>query len=334
MPVDRVTPERGDLLVPVVQSAETPGLNPAQCGFKSHRGHIDVVHFMFICYHLVMSSRFSQTTNPILKRYEQPAKGDGFAYAEGQSAYTQAAGGSAGTQEQFDTITAGGGARLTFADVVVKSTILFIITVVMAFVGWVLVPSMPAVLWIGLGGSFVLGLINAFKKAVSPVLVLLYATFAGLMLGAISWAYDQMALAQNYQGLVSQAIIGTLTAFGVMLFLYGTGIVKVNGKFMRIFMAAMISYFVIAMASLVGALFGVGGGWGFYGVGGWGLLLCAAGVLLASFALMMDFEAIKQGIAMGLPERESWRLSFGLLLTLVWLYLEILRFLSIFAGRD
>jgi uncharacterized YccA/Bax inhibitor family protein len=49
---------------------------------------------------------------------------------------------------------------------------------------------------------------------------------------------------------------------------------------------------------------------------------------------MMDFEAIKQGIAMGLPERESWRLSFGLLLTLVWLYLEILRFLSIFAGRD
>ena len=289
---------------------------------------------MFICYHLDMSPRFSQTTNPILKRYESPAKGDGFAYAEGQSAYTQAAGGSAGTQEQFDTITAGGGARLTFADVVVKSTILFLITVVMAFVGWALVPSMPAVLWIGLGGSFVLGLINAFKKAVSPVLVLLYATFAGLMLGAISWAYDQMALAQDYQGLVSQAIIGTLTAFGVMLFLYGTGIVKVNGKFMRIFLAAMISYFVIAMASFVGALFGVGGGWGFYGVGGWGLLLCAAGVLLASFALMIDFEAVKQGIAMGLPERESWRLSFGLLLTLVWLYLEILRFLSILAGRD
>jgi uncharacterized YccA/Bax inhibitor family protein len=289
---------------------------------------------MFICYHNDMSTRFSQTTNPILKRNELPAKGDGFAYAEGQSAYTQAAGGSAGTQEQFDTITAGGGARLTFADVVVKSTILFIITVVMAFVGWALVPSMPAVLWIGLGGSFALGLINAFKKSVSPVLVLLYAIFAGLMLGAISWAYDQMALAQNYQGLVSQAIIGTLTAFGVMLLLYGTGIVKVNGKFMRIFMAAMISYFVIAMASLVGALFGVGGGWGFYGVGGWGLLLCAAGVLLASFALMLDFEAIKQGIAMGLPERESWRLSFGLLLTLVWLYLEILRFLSIFAGRD
>ncbi len=281
-----------------------------------------------------MASRFSQTANPILKRYEKPAKGDGFAYAEGQTAYTQAAGGAANIQTQFDTITAGGGARLTFADVVVKSTILFVITVVMAFVGWAVAPGAPAVLWVGLIGALAFGLINAFKKEVSPLLVVLYATFAGLMLGAISWAYDQLALAQNYEGLVSQAIIGTLTAFGVMLFLYGTGIVKVNGKFMRIFMAAMISYFIIAMASLVGALFGVGGGWGFYGVGVWGLLLCAAGVLLASFALMLDFEAIKQGIFMGLPERESWRLSFGLLVTLVWLYLEILRFLSILSGRD
>ncbi len=281
-----------------------------------------------------MASRFSQTANPILKRYEKPAKGDGFAYAEGQSAYTQAAGGAADIQTQFDTITAGGGARLTFADVVVKSTILFLITVVMAFVGWAVAPGAPAVLWVGLIGALAFGLINAFKKEVSPVLVVLYATFAGLMLGAISWAYDQLALAQNYEGLVSQAIIGTLTAFGVMLFLYGTGIVKVTGKFMRIFMAAMISYFIIAMASFVGAMFGVGGGWGFYGVGVWGLLLCAAGVLLASFALMLDFEAIKQGILMGLPERESWRLSFGLLVTLVWLYLEILRFLSILSGRD
>ncbi len=281
-----------------------------------------------------MASRFSQTANPILKRYEKPAKGDGFAYTEGQSAYTQAAGGAANIQTQFDTITAGGGARLTFADVVVKSTILFVITVVMAFVGWAVAPGAPAVLWVGLIGALAFGLINAFKKEVSPLLVVLYATFAGLMLGAVSWAYDQLALAQNYEGLVSQAIIGTLTAFGVMLFLYGTGIIKVNGKFMRIFMAAMISYFIIAMASLVGALFGVGGGWGFYGVGVWGLLLCAAGVLLASFALMLDFEAIKQGIFMGLPERESWRLSFGLLVTLVWLYLEILRFLSILSGRD
>jgi len=288
-----------------------------------------------------------QSSNPILKRYEKPTKpGAGFAYDEGKSAYSSATGSGAATSlvtspaaggptdTEFATVTAGGGARLTFNDVIVKSAVLFAITVAMAFIGWALVPSMPMVLWIGLIGALVFGLTNAFKKVVSPALVMLYAAFAGLMLGSVSWAYNQLALAQDYEGLVGQAVIGTLTAFGVMLFLYGTGIVKVNGKFMRIFFAAMISYAIIAVASLIGALFGVGGGWGFYGVGTWGLLLCAAGVLLASFALMLDFEAIKQGLAMGLPERESWRLSFGLLVTLVWLYLEILRFLAIFAGRD
>ena len=82
-------------------------------------------------------------------------------------------------------------------------------------------------------------------------------------------------------------------------------------------------------------MFGVGGGWGFYGVGTLGILLCAAGVLLAAFSLNLDFAAIEQGVKMGLPERESWRMSFGLLVTLIWLYLEILRMLAILAGsRD
>ena len=67
---------------------------------------------------------------------------------------------------------------------------------------------------------------------------------------------------------------------------------------------------------------------------GHSLLLCAAGVLLASFTLLLDFDAIKEGIAMGLPEKESWRMAFGLELTLIWLYLEILRLLAIVSGRD
>ena len=87
----------------------------------------------------------------------------------------------------------------------------------------------------------------------------------------------------------------------------------------------------VILVSLVAALFGVGGGWGFYGVSGWGLLLCAAGVLLASFTLLLDFEAIKQGVAMELPEKESWRMAFGLMVTLIWLYLEFLRLLAIFS---
>ena len=120
-----------------------------------------------------------------------------------------------------------------------------------------------------------------------------------------------------------------------MLLLFGTGIVKVTSKFMKVMLVAMVSYLFIGIASFIAAIFGVGGGWGFYGVGTLGLLLCIFGVGLAAFSLMLDFEAIKQGVAMGLPERESWRMSFGLLVTLVWLYLEFLRLFAIIAsGRE
>jgi uncharacterized YccA/Bax inhibitor family protein len=94
---------------------------------------------------------------------------------------------------------------------------------------------------------------------------------------------------------------------------------------------ALISYLAIAIVSLIAALFGVGGGWGFYGVGWLGLALCAFGVLLAAFSLNLDFAAIEQGVRAGLPQREAWRMSFGLLVTLIWLYLEILRLLAIVA---
>jgi len=119
----------------------------------------------------------------------------------------------------------------------------------------------------------------------------------------------------------------------VMLFLYATHIIKVNGRFMRIMMVGLISYGLIAIASLIAAFLGVGSGWGFYGVHGLGLLLCLAGVGLAAFTLAIDFESISRSVEGGLPERESWRLAFGLMVTLVWLYLEILRLLAILNRR-
>ena len=84
----------------------------------------------------------------------------------------------------------------------------------------------------------------------------------------------------------------------------------------------------------ISSFFGVGGGWGFYGVGTLGLILCAFAVVLAAFSLMLDFDSIERGVKMGLPERESWRMSFGLLVTLIWLYLEILRLLAKLQGKD
>lgn len=283
-----------------------------------------------------------QSKNPILSRYEKSGSA-GFAYQEGVSAYAQASSGQATTAPagsppqgtSFDLMTAGAGLRVTLADVLVKCAILFAVAVAFAVVGWRLYDGAPWILFVALIGGLALGLVNSFKKQVSPLLVILYGVAEGLLLGSISNWYQDYGDQIGYPGLVLQAVIGTMTAFGVMLALYGTGLVKVNGKFLKIMMVALVSYLVIGLASLVAALFGVGGGWGFYGVSGLGLALCAIGVLLAAFTLMLDFEAIKQGIAVGLPERESWRMAFGLLVTLVWLYLEMLRFLAIFAGgRD
>lgn len=282
-----------------------------------------------------------ESRNPVLRRFtEQEESGQaGFAYDEGRSAYAAAAGAEAATaptaeqlQGIYDTPGPGTG-RLTLDDVIVKTGICFVILVIGAVAGWNLMDRMPLIVWGAALVGFVLAMVNVFKKQVSPPLILLYALFEGVFLGGISNWYNDLAVANNYPGIVQQAVIGTLVAFGVMLALYRTRIIKVNGTFQKMMMVAMVSYLVIGLASLVAALFGVGGGWGFYGVGTIGIVLCVFGVGLAAFSLALDFESITQAINHGAPERESWRLAFGLLVTLIWLYLEILRLLAILSNN-
>ncbi len=278
-----------------------------------------------------------QSNNPVLSRYEkQPA---GFAYGEGRSAYAAASGAHAQdapptTDEQFRTITAGSGVTLTLNDVIMKSGLLFAIVVVFALVGWSLVLAAPMLVFGAAIVGMVLGFVNAFKKQVSPPLVMLYAAAQGLLLGGISNVYNQMAVGNGWEGIVVQAVVATMVTFAVMLTLYTTGVVKVTRKFASILMVAAISYLVIGVISLISSFFGVGGGMGIYGMGDFGILIAGIGVLIASFFLMLDFEAIKQGIAMGAPERESWRMAFGLLVTLIWIYLEFLRLLALLSGRE
>jgi uncharacterized YccA/Bax inhibitor family protein len=94
-------------------------------------------------------------------------------------------------------------------------------------------------------------------------------------------------------------------------------------------MGALIGYLILGVASLIASFAGVGGGFGFYGVSGIGLLLAAVGVVLASLFLVLDFNQIEEGVRQGVGEQESWRAAFGLMVTIVWLYLEILRLLAI-----
>jgi uncharacterized YccA/Bax inhibitor family protein len=234
--------------------------------------------------------------------------------------------------EMFNTPGAGTG-RLTVDDVIVKTGICFVFLVAGAFIGWFATPTMPWLIFVSMLAGFALSLVNIFMKKINPILVIAYAFFQGIFLGAVSYMYNEAAVANQYPGIVQQAVIGTLVAFGTMLVLYKTGIIKVSARSRKIFLIALVSYALIGLASLISALFGFGGGWGFYGVGGLGIALCAIGVGLAAYSLVQDFDIINQVVAAGAPERESWRLAFGLLVTLIWLYLEILRLLAILNRR-
>ena len=283
---------------------------------------------------------FMDSNNPVLSKYSKPANKGGYTFAGDPAPGAQYASGAqyaigavippADTNEQFANLTAGSGLRLTITDVIMKTLLVFAVVVVFAVVGWNLTYAFPIIMFPALIIATILGFVIAFREKVSPALVLVFSVFEGLMLGAISNWYNQFAESSNYQGIVVQAVVATMTTFGVMLVLYLTGVIKVNKKFVSVLIAAAVTYMVIGLASFVAALFGVGGGWGFYGIDGLGLIICVAGVLIAAFFLMLDFEAIKQGIANGAPERESWRMAFGLLVTLVWIYLEFLRLIAIF----
>jgi len=213
--------------------------------------------------------------------------------------------------------------RMTIEDVVAKTGFLFAILVVVGAFAWRANLGMGAVM-LGFLGGFGLAMVISFSKTIKPGLVVAYAAVEGLALGTLSHYYESF-----YPGIVSQAVIGTIAAFAGVLFMYRSGRLRATPQFTRAVLGAAIGYFILGLVSLVASFFGVGQGYGFYGVSGIGLLLAVAGVALASFFLVLDFDQIEKGVIAGVPEKESWRASFGLMVTIVWLYLEVLRLISI-----
>lgn len=221
--------------------------------------------------------------------------------------------------------------RLTLDDVVMKTTGLFAVVLLFAAVGWVLAPQAgPVLLLGGIAATLGLGLVIAFKKTISVPLILAYAVVEGLLVGAVSNIYSTAFDPPNtpvFQGIVAQAVLATLSVFAGMLLAYKTGLIKVTAKFRRILTMAIIGYAIFALVNLGYALitntpFGIGGS----GALGIGISIFAIG--LASLSLALDFDSIEQAIAAGAPEKYSWLLAHGLIVTLVWLYLEILRLLG------
>ncbi len=217
--------------------------------------------------------------------------------------------------------------RMTIEDVVAKTGFLFAILVVVGAFAWRSNLGTGA-LMLGFLGGFVLAMVISFSKSIKPGLVVAYAALEGLALGTLSSYYESY-----YPGIVSQAVIGTMAAFAGVLIMYRNGTLRATPQFTRALIGAAIGYFILGLVSLVASFFGVGQGYGFYGVSGLGLLLAVAGVAIASLFLVLDFDQIQKGVNNGVPEKESWRASFGLMVTIVWLYLEVLRLISILRNR-
>lgn len=214
---------------------------------------------------------------------------------------------------------------MTMDDVVTKTGISFLVTVLAAAATWALPGDMawglalPAVLI-----AFVLGLVISFKTIANPVATLAYGALYGVALGAISEAFNSI-----YDGIVMQAVIGTFGVFAGMLIVYKTGAIRVTPKLTRWVVGAAIGALVLMLVNLV-ASFITPGGLGLRSGGALAIVFSLVVIGIAAFMLLLDFDMADEAIRRGAPAKFAWYIAFGLLVTVVWLYIEILRLLSYF----
>lgn len=221
---------------------------------------------------------------------------------------------NAGTAGPVDTN------RITINDIIMKTGLNLGLVVVGAVLSW----YMPILMFVGFIGGLVLGFVNALRKKVSPALVMIYSLMEGLLLGGFSLMFEAV-----YPGIVLQAVTATIIVFATILALYSSGKVRATPKMTRFFMIATISYMVFCLVNIVSSAFfdfEMRGDISIMGIP-LGLIVGLLAVLLATYALLLDFTNASEAIKMGMPERESWRIAFGLIASLVWLYVEILRVL-------
>ena len=219
--------------------------------------------------------------------------------------------------------------RLTMEDILMKTAILLGVIFVTGAFAWVLDAGTGIVALSGIIG-FVLAMVNIFKKQVSPPLVLAYAAFEGVFLGAISHAYEN-----RFQGgITAQAAIGTAAVFSAVLVGYKSGRLRATPKFTKMVTVAFLGLFVLLIVNMLVSAIGGGDGLGLRSGGPIAILFSLAFIAVGSMTFVLDFDQADKMVAAGMDSREAWRVSFGLVVGLVWLYLEVLRLLSYMQGRD
>ncbi|WP_127474366.1 Bax inhibitor-1/YccA family membrane protein [Microbacterium sulfonylureivorans] len=270
--------------------------------------------------------------------------------AQTQFATAQHAGTDAAAQAQLEGMYAAPAAgaietdRMSVEDTVWKTVGLFAVLLVGAVAGWIwtMAPvaetGMPTIMpWI-IGGlvGFVLSLVVIFtsRKKIRPALIFAYAAAEGLFVGGISAFFEI-----QWEGIVLQATLATLSVVGVTLALFASGKVRASKKATKIFMIAMVGYLVFSLLNLVLMWTGVApNAFGllsetFMGIP-LGLIIGVLVVIMAAYSLVLDFDSIQQGVRNGAPRQYGWLGGFGIMVTVVWLYIEILRIIAIVRGSN
>ena len=290
-----------------------------------------------------------QSSNPVFSRAEgfsgrrttsasgmsYPAYGDPSARTRDPYATTTPQRGYGGPQ-QGPTRTDLDRGPMTIDTVVQKTGVTLGLVVLAAVLTWVMTPNLSAydssagslysLALLGALGGFVLSMVNSFKRVVSPALVMAYAVLEGVFVGAFS----KVLQAQFGDGLVIGAVGGTVAAVVGTLAAYKFFDIKVGQRFRTWVVAAMFGFVAVSLIDMVLGFFGAS--FGFNGFGPMGFLSSLVGLGLGVLMLILDFDFVERGIAAGLPERESWRAAFGLTVTIIWIYIELIRLLAILRG--
>ena len=260
----------------------------------------------------------AQSSNPVLAR--------GFGQGQHATWNTTPAPSAGDLDDMYNRPAYAPPARfMTLDDVVLRTAATLGVVVVTGAITWI--ANLESLAIIGALVGFVLALVISFKQSTNPALILAYAAAEGVFLGGISRVFNDAFGG----GIVIQAVVGTMGVFAGMLVVYKTGAIRVTPRFTRWLLGALIGVVALSLVNLIASLFTPGGlglrdssnptlAIGFS-------LLCIG---IAAFTFLLDFDMIDKGIRQGAPERFAWFAAFGLTVTLVWLYLEILRLLSYF----
>ncbi|GGT26033.1 Bax inhibitor-1/YccA family protein [Streptomyces chromofuscus] len=260
--------------------------------------------------------------------YAQPGAGNPYA----QNPYAQNPYAQQDVQQGAPPQAPAGTGRMTMDDVVMRSAMTLGTVVVGAVLAWALLPVSSSSYGLAIGAAliaFVLAMVQSFKRKASPALILSYAAFEGVFLGVFSELFNS-----RWSGAPFQAVLGTMAVSGATLLIYKAGWIRVTARYARIGMAIAIAFLLVTAVNLLLVAFGVAEDGGLRSMGPLGAIVGIIAIVLGAFFLTLDFKQIEDGIAYGAPREESWLAAFGLTMTLVWIYIEMLRLVAIFSGDD